>query len=91
LGDEQFAQALAGRAAPPRFVDTSSTRLIGSDVTAQGLEATAARDPVCAVLFATHRLAGVPGFETWVAAHYPERIDAGSGRALYVIPGCGRR
>jgi 4-amino-4-deoxy-L-arabinose transferase-like glycosyltransferase len=89
LGDEQFAQALANRPAPPQFVDTSHTRLIGSDVTAQGLEATAARDPVCAVLFATGRLAAVPGFEAWVAAHYPQRIDAGSGRALYVMPGCG--
>ncbi len=91
LGDEQFAQAQANRAAPPQFVDTSRTRLIGSDVTAQELEATAARDPVCAVLFATGRLAAVPDFEAWVAAHYPQRVDAGSGRALYVIPGCGRR
>ena len=90
LGDEQFAQALANRAAPPQFVDTSRTRLIGSAVTAQELEAAAERDPVCAVLFATGRLASVPGFEAWVAAHYPQRIDAGAGRSLYVIPGCGR-
>jgi hypothetical protein len=90
LGDEQFAQALANRAAPPQFVDTSHTRLIGSAVTAQELEATAERDPICAVLFATGRLASVPGFEAWVAAHYPQRIDAGAGRSLYVIPGCGR-
>ena len=90
LGDEQFAQALAHRPAPPQFVDTSHTRLIGSGVTAQQLEDTASRDPVCAVLFATGRMASVPGFEAWVAAHYPERLDAGSGRSLYVIPGCAR-
>jgi len=91
LGDEQFAQALAKRPAPPQFVDTSHTRIIASDVTAQALEATATQDPVCAVLFATGRLASVPGFEAWLAGHYPQRVDAGSGRVLYVIPGCGRR
>jgi hypothetical protein len=89
LGDEQFDQATAGRPAPPMFVDTSVTRLIGSSVTANQLESALSGDPtVCAVLFATGRLASVAGFQPWVAARYPARVDLGAGRTLYVRPRC---
>jgi 4-amino-4-deoxy-L-arabinose transferase-like glycosyltransferase len=92
LGDEQFDQALAKRLPPLQFVDTSHTRLIGSGVTVSQLEAAVNGDPpVCAVLFATGRLSAVAGFSDWVAIHFPMRVDAGAGRVLYVIPGCGGR
>jgi len=70
LGDEQFAQALAHRASPPGFVDTSNTRLFAEGGAVQRLEATAnGQPPVCAVLFSSGRLAHLPGFDAWVARH----------------------
>ena len=89
LGDEQFAQALAGRAAPPAFVDTSNTRLytVGGDL--QRLKDTAAgRAPVCAVVFSSGRFASLPGFEALVARRYPLRLSLGAAQYLYLVPGC---
>jgi hypothetical protein len=90
LGDEQYAQALAHRAAPPAFVDTSNTRLFTETGDVQQLEATADGDPpVCAVLFSSGRFAHLPGFDAWVADHYPLRLSLGPSRYLYLLPACG--
>ncbi|MDQ6856903.1 MAG: hypothetical protein M3Z57_07515 [Candidatus Dormibacteraeota bacterium] len=89
VGDDQFAQALADRAAPPRYVDTSNTRLYAEPGAVPGLEAvTDGRRPVCAVLFSSGRLAHLPGFTAWVTEHYSVRVSLGNARDLYIAPGC---
>ncbi len=93
LSDDQWDQALAGRPAPPQYVDTSLTRFRGAGVTTSDLEAAVSSDPVCAVLFnsMTHRLSSMNGFQTWVATHFPRQAEIAKGAALYVRPGCGGR
>ncbi len=89
LGDEQYAQALAHRAAPPNFVDTSNTRLYAERGVLQQLEATAdGSPPVCAVLFSSGRFTHLPGFATWVANRYPVRLSLEDSGYLYIVPGC---
>ena len=89
VGDDQYAQALAGRQAPPRYVDTSNTRMYAEPGAVQGLEAiTTGAPPVCAVLSSSGRLANLPGFAAWVAAHYPVTVSLGGSRYLYIAPGC---
>lgn len=89
LGDDQYDQALAGRNAPPQFVDTSGVRLRGEGVTAAALEPVLVADPrVCGVLFASGRLSGVPGFVAWVAQEYPVRHDLPAGAVLYTRTAC---
>jgi hypothetical protein len=89
LGDEQFAQALAHRAAPPLFVDTSNTRLFAEKGDVQQLEAAAGgQPPLCAVLFSSGRFAHLPGFEAWVASHYPVRLSLGPSQYIYLLPAC---
>jgi 4-amino-4-deoxy-L-arabinose transferase-like glycosyltransferase len=89
LGDEQYAQALAHRAAPPNFVDTSNTRMYAERGALQQLEATAdGSPPVCAVLFSSGRFAHLPGFATWVANRYPVRVSLADSGYLYIVPGC---
>ncbi len=89
VGDDQFAQALADRAAPPQYVDTSNTRMYAEHGALQGLEAvTQGTHPVCAVLFSSGRLSHLPGYLAWVSARYPVRVSLGGSRYLYVVPGC---
>jgi hypothetical protein len=89
LGDEQYAQALAHRIAPPFFVDTSNTRLYAEKGVVQQLEATAdGKPPVCAVLFSSGRFADLPGFDAWVANHYARRLSLGPSQYLYLLPTC---
>ncbi len=90
VGDDQYAQALASRLPPPRYVDTSNTRMYAEPGALQGLEAvTTGAPPVCAVLFSSGRLVHLPGFARWVASHYPVTISIAGSRVLYVAPGCG--
>ena len=90
VGDDQYAQALADRAAPPQYVDTSNTRMYAERGALQGLEAVSdGAPPVCAVLFSSGRLAHLPGFTAWVSARYPVRVSLGASRYLYIAPGCG--
>ena len=89
VGDDQYAQALAHRAAPPGYVDTSNTRLYAEPGALQGLEAVAdGARPVCAVLFSSGRFAHLPGFGAWVSRRYPVVVDLGASRFLYIAPGC---
>ena len=89
VGDDQYAQALAARQAPPRFVDTSNTRMYAEPGAVQGLEAVSSgAPPVCAVLFSSNRLVNLPGFSAWVSAHYPVTIRLGGARYLHIAPGC---
>jgi 4-amino-4-deoxy-L-arabinose transferase-like glycosyltransferase len=89
VGDDQYAQALADRASPPQYVDTSNTRMYAERGALQGLEAaTDGARPVCAVLFSSGRLAHLPGFLAWVSARYPVRVSLGASRYLYIAPGC---
>lgn len=89
VGDDQYAQALASRAAPPGFVDTSNTRMYAEPGALSGLEATAdGAPPVCAVLFSSGRFAHLPGFVTWIAHHYPVVVGLAGGQTLYLVPGC---
>ncbi|HWF57894.1 MAG TPA: hypothetical protein VG520_06045 [Candidatus Dormibacteraeota bacterium] len=89
LGDEQYAQALAHRPAPPLFVDTSNTRLYAEKGDLRLLEDTASgRPPVCAVLFSSGRFRLLPGFDAWVSKHYPLRLSLGPSRYLYLLPAC---
>jgi 4-amino-4-deoxy-L-arabinose transferase-like glycosyltransferase len=89
LGDDQYDQALARRLPPPDYVDTSITRFRGQGVTTADLEAAVSRDPVCAVLFQSHKLSSLDGFQTWVAAHFTQRTEIGGNATLYVRPRCG--
>ena len=89
LSDDQFATAAAGRAAPPEYVDTSFVRLAASGVTASDLAVILDREHVCAVVLATGRLVGVPGFSDWLRANYILVADLGGGRKVYARPGCG--
>jgi 4-amino-4-deoxy-L-arabinose transferase-like glycosyltransferase len=89
VGDDQYAQALAHRAAPPGFVDTSNTRMYAEPGALQALEATVAgASPVCAVLFSSGRLAHLPGFAAWVMQHYPVAVSLGGAQTLFLAPGC---
>jgi hypothetical protein len=36
------------------------------------------------VLFASGRLAELPGFRAWVAERFPDAVDVGDGRTLYL-------
>ena len=87
--DDQFDVAAASRDSPPRWVDTSGVRIIGSDVSAADLEASLAADPeACAVLFQSGRLTGLPGFVAWAAARYPQHVVLDGGAVLDIRPGC---
>ncbi len=89
VGDDQYAQALAHRPAPPGYVDTSNTRLYAEPGALQGLEAAAdGARPVCAVLFSSGRFAHLPGFTAWVSRRYLVVVDLGASRFLYIAPGC---
>jgi 4-amino-4-deoxy-L-arabinose transferase-like glycosyltransferase len=88
-GDDQYAQALANRASPPGFVDTSNTRMYAEPGALPGLKAVAdGAPPVCAILFSSGRFAQLPGFPAWVAQHYPVAVSLGGARTLYLVPGC---
>jgi hypothetical protein len=65
-------------------VDTSQARIVSGDLTLAKLEAVATQANVRAVLFATGRFDLVPGFRTWVAAHFVHEASFGPGADLYV-------
>jgi 4-amino-4-deoxy-L-arabinose transferase-like glycosyltransferase len=91
VGDEQFAQALANRPAPPGYVDTSNTRLYAEPGAFRGLEAVAdGAPPVCAVVFSSGRFAQLPGFAAWVSHRYPVTVRVGVSQSLHIAPGCAR-
>ena len=90
LSDAEFNQASAGRQAPPALVDTSMERLHDSGLTPAWLEGEVAGDPeLCGVLFATDRLSTVTGFESWVAAGFPDRTGLAGGAVMYRRSACG--
>jgi hypothetical protein len=84
ITDDQFVVALAGRGVPPALVDTSFVRVKSGDLTAPAVEAIASRPDVRGVLFASGRLAELPGFRAWVAERFPDAVDVGDGRTLYL-------
>ena len=86
ITDDQFAVAQAGRDVPPELVDTSFVRVQSGDLTVAAVEAAADRPDVTAVLLASGRLALLPGFRAWAGEHFPEVIDLGGGRTLYLRP-----
>ncbi|HWQ10449.1 MAG TPA: glycosyltransferase family 39 protein [Holophaga sp.] len=73
--DAQFLAALADRLPPPRLVDTSFARILTGSLTVDALIEGAGDRRVKAVLFyrtrkqRESRLASVPAFRAWVAAH----------------------
>ena len=84
--DDQFAAALAGRSVPPPLVDTSLVRVRSGDLTADDAEAITDRPQVDGVLLASGRLAALPGFRAWVGERFPDAVDLGGGRTLYLRP-----
>jgi hypothetical protein len=89
VGDDQYAQALANRASPPGYVDTSNTRMYAEPGALQGLETVAdGAPPVCAVLFSSGRFIHLPGFAAWVSQRYPVAVNLGASRYLYLASGC---
>jgi len=86
ITDDQFAVAQAGRDVPPELVDTSFVRVQSGDLTVAAVEAAADRPDVTAVLLASGRLALLPGFRAWAGERFPEVIDLGGGRTLYLRP-----
>ncbi|TMC05492.1 MAG: hypothetical protein E6J41_21820 [Chloroflexi bacterium] len=86
ITDDQFAVALAGRDVPPELVDTSFVRVQSGDLGVDAVEAAADRPDVTAVLLASGRLALLPGFRAWAGERFPEVIDLGGGRTLYLRP-----
>lgn len=88
LSDDQFAAAAAGRNVPPEFVDTSFVRIQSTGLTLTDIATVITDEHVCAVAFATGRLAGVPGLAAWVSTHYPRLIEPSPDQWLYVRPGC---
>jgi hypothetical protein len=86
VSDDQFAVALAGRDVPPPLVDTSLVRVESGDLTTTEVEAVTDRPGVRAVLLASGRLAALPGFRAWVGERFPDAVDLGGGRILYLRP-----
>jgi hypothetical protein len=86
VSDDQFAVALAGRDVPPPLVDTSLVRVESGDLTTAEVEAVTDRPGVRAVLLASGRLSALPGFRAWVGERFPEVVDLGGGRILYLRP-----
>jgi 4-amino-4-deoxy-L-arabinose transferase-like glycosyltransferase len=86
VSDDQFAVALAGRDVPPPLVDTSLVRVESGDLTTAEVEAVTDRPGVRAVLLASGRLTALPGFRAWVGERFPEAVDLGNGRTLYLRP-----
>jgi hypothetical protein len=84
--DDQFAAALAGRDVPPQLVDTSLVRVRSGDLTVDAVEAITDQPDVDGVLLASGRLAALPGFRAWVGERFPDVIDLGDGRTLYLRP-----
>jgi hypothetical protein len=84
--DDQFAAALAGRDVPPPLVDTSLVRVRSGDLTVDAVEAITDQPDVDGVLLASGRLAALPGFRAWVGERFPDAVDLGDGRTLYLRP-----
>jgi len=82
--DDQFEAALAGRDVPPPLVDTSLVRVRSGDLTVDAVEAIADQPDVDGVLLASGRLAALPGFRAWVGERFPDVVELGGGRTLYL-------
>jgi 4-amino-4-deoxy-L-arabinose transferase-like glycosyltransferase len=82
--DDPFAAARAGRSTPPELVDPTRIRMNSGNLTPAQAEAVAGRPRVRAVLFATDRLAHLPGFQAWVAQRFPVVRHVGPGQDLYL-------
>jgi hypothetical protein len=82
--DDQYAAALADRDVPPQLVDTSQVRIESGQLTAVQLERIITASDVRVILFASGRFDLVPGFASWVHAHYTLEADFGNGQALYM-------
>jgi 4-amino-4-deoxy-L-arabinose transferase-like glycosyltransferase len=84
ITDAQGIAFLAGRDVPPELADTSHTRITAgylrpSDVIAQG-----ARYHIRLVLLWTGRLSSMPEVLSWAEKQFPQRVDFGDGRVLYL-------
>jgi 4-amino-4-deoxy-L-arabinose transferase-like glycosyltransferase len=82
--DDPFAAGLADRSTPPELVDTTRVRMNSGQLTAAQAEEATSRPQVRAVLLASERLAYLPGFQLWVAQHFPTVRDLGDGQLLYL-------
>jgi 4-amino-4-deoxy-L-arabinose transferase-like glycosyltransferase len=82
--DDQYAAALADRDVPPQLVDTSQVRIESRHLTAAQLERIITASDARVILFASGRFDLVPGFASWVRAHFTLEADFGNGQALYM-------
>ena len=84
ITDDQYSAAAADRDTPPSLVDTSYVRIDSQPLSTADVERLAADPRVRAVCFVTGRLDHLPGLRTWVAAHFPHRVQAG-GATVYLL------
>lgn len=82
--DDQFIAAYAGHSVPPELVDTSYVRITSGYLTAPQLETLLTRDNIRIIIISTGRLDTIPGFDTWLHAHYQKLVTLGKGSALYI-------
>jgi hypothetical protein len=82
ITDDQFGAALAGRDTPPELADTSMVRVLSRSLTAADVERIAERDHAPVVVFATGRLALLPGLVEWAEIHYTTRERIGAATVL---------
>ncbi len=82
--DDQYTAAFAGHSVPAELVDTSYVRVASGYLTASQLEAILTRDNIRVIIMDTGRLRTIPGFDTWLQAHYQKLVNLGHGGALYI-------
>lgn len=86
VSDEQFIVFWAGRNVSPPLSDTSHARINAGDLDTERAIRDLERYPPAAVILWSGRLAGLPAFTDWVAAHYYLVRSFGAGRQVYIAP-----
>jgi hypothetical protein len=85
ITDAQGIAFLARRDVPPDLVDTSYTRIITGYLGPREVINQAQRYNVHLLLLWTSRLSLMPDVVRWAEKRFPQRIDLGDGRTLYLL------
>jgi 4-amino-4-deoxy-L-arabinose transferase-like glycosyltransferase len=84
ITDDQFTLAMADRSTPAQLVDTSTARILSGLLNSATVERIVTRDHVNAVIFASGRLARLPGLHDWVARRFPHAEGLPDGSVMYI-------
>lgn len=82
--DDQYVAGLADRDVLPQLVDTSQVRITSGYLTTAQIERLITESDTRAVLFASGRFAMLPGFRSWVEAHFTLVANLPDGGGLYL-------